>query len=134
MKIAVTLIDHITRSAVTEDGRHMVLAMRDTEANEIVLGIPSEQITKFIDLGARALSDSERVLHPGADPQARIPVTWWNLARGEPTGGFVLSLTFGSGGSLSFLLSQHMTYALLDTLRAHLESAPGGDPRSIGFG
>jgi hypothetical protein len=134
VKIAVTLIDHITRSVVTEDGRHMVLAMRDTEDNEIALGIPSEQITKFIDFWARALSDSEQILHPGAAPQARIPVTWWNLFCGDPNGGFVLSLTFGSGGSLSFVLSQHMTSALRDTLMAHLENAPRHNRRTIGFG
>lgn len=124
MNIAVTLIERIAASAVSADGRHMALTLHDKEANEIILGIPSEQVPCLIDHGARALCDSERILRPLPDRGAQAIVTWWNLARSVADGGFVLSLTFGSGGSLAFGLTEHMAAAMLETLRVHLEEAP----------
>jgi hypothetical protein len=40
----------------------------------------------------------------------------------DRSGDFVLSLTFGSGGSLDFALTERMASCLMDTLRFYVDS------------
>ena len=54
--------------------------------------------------------------------------TWWNLIRQGEEGNFVLSLTFGTGGALSFVLTDDMVARLKDTLHCLIgPAAPNGD-------
>ena len=109
MKIAATLIDEITGSAVTADGRHMALNLRDSEAREMTLGIPTEQLPCLIETPP-----------------------WWNLTWAGSGDGYLLDLTFGAGGELRFALSQPMARAMLATLQAHLDEAAVSG--IVGFG
>jgi hypothetical protein len=123
MRIPATLIEGFTYSGVSEDGCHMVLTLRDTAGEPITLGIPRERLAELIDRGARAIGDSERVLRGGRDLEPIFEVNWWALRRLGRDGSCVLSLTFGSGGQLSFALSRQMTIALRDSASALLENA-----------
>ena len=49
MRIPVMLIDRFTFSAVSENGYHMVLTLRDTAAEQITLAIPCERLPELID-------------------------------------------------------------------------------------
>jgi hypothetical protein len=121
MKIAVTMIDEISTSAVTEDGRHVAFTLRDSLGNFMTLGLPSEEVPNLIDHAACALSEKERIVRPDGDGSGRLAITWWNLIRNDRAGEFVLSLTFGAGGSLDFVLTEHMAASLKDTLRYYTE-------------
>ena len=123
MRVPVTLVDEIVHSVVSENGNHLVLTLAEADADRITLGIPCDQLPALIDLSARALADSERVLRRGWDPRTRVKATWWNLSCDDAPENLLLSLTFRSGGTLSFTLPGHMAAALWDGLTAHLQAA-----------
>jgi hypothetical protein len=66
--------------------------------------------------------NERRRLFRDADGNGARAVTWWNVLRDCRSGDFVLSLTFGSGGSLDFALTERMASCLMDTLRFYVES------------
>jgi hypothetical protein len=120
MKIAATMIDKVDRSAVTEDGRHVALTLRKPCGNLTTLGLPGEALPDLIDHAVRALSERRRLIRD-EDGNGAIAVTWWNVLRDGRSGDLVLSLTFGSGGSLDFALTERMASCLMDTLRFYTE-------------
>ncbi|HTB48117.1 MAG TPA: hypothetical protein VK741_31155 [Acetobacteraceae bacterium] len=122
MKIPAILIEGVTTSSVTEDGRYMALTLREPSGMSFTLGVPGGEVPHLIDRAARALSDRERILRP--DGSARFVATWWNLIRQGEEGNFVLSFTFGAGGALSFVLTDDMVARLKDTLCCLIGSAP----------
>ncbi len=122
MKIAATMIDRVAGSHVTDDGRHVALQLTDADGADLTLGLPGNEIPRLIDQLAHALGDRERLLRGGPDASPRQGVIWWNMTR-ERAGDFVLSLTFGTGGTLDFGLARPMAAAMFDTLRLHF-----GDP------
>jgi hypothetical protein len=134
MKIAVTMIDKVDRSAVTEDGRHVALTLRQPCGNLTTLGLRGEELPHLIDHAARALSERRRLFRD-ADGNGAIEVTWWNVLR-DGSGDLVLSLTFGSGGSLDFALTERMASCLIDTLRFYVEpeSPDNGQTRKTPMG
>lgn len=131
MRVAVTLIDRIVSSAVTDDGRHAVLRLADIDGHEVALGIPSEQILELINASARALTDSERMQGHGMVPAARTEVTWWTLHADETSEQLLLSLTFPAGARLCFVLPCEMALALSNDLAARLRKREAEQP---GFG
>jgi hypothetical protein len=114
MKIPVTMIERVADSAMTEDGHHMALTLRQPTGDFLTLGFPGDEVPRLIDRAARALSDRERILRP--DGSVRFAATWWNLIRQGEEGDFVLSFTFGTGGALSFVLTGDMAARLKETL------------------
>jgi hypothetical protein len=136
-KIAVTLIEHVLRSAVTADGRHAVLWLRTVDDGAMPLALPCEQVQLLIDRCALALSQSERISRSNSPPDDnKAAVDWWNASVDPQSRELTLDLTFGSGGTLSFALSERMANALLVTLRAHYEpTGPvGGVPDIMAMG
>lgn len=119
MKIAATMIDEVVISTVTSDGRHVVLTLREPCGNLMTLGVPSGVVPRLIDHAARALTARRRLLRGDDDGTGAIAVTRWNLLRDCQADGFVLSVTFGSGGTLDFALTKHMASCMMDTLRRH---------------
>ena len=118
--IAANIIESITGSVVTIDGRHMVLQFRTTDGDDIALGVPPKQIMQLIDHCAVSDVQCQRILHGGVE--SKVAVSWWNSTLDRESGEFILTLTFGKGGSLSFALNEHMAKALLATLRDHFEA------------
>jgi hypothetical protein len=119
MKIAATMIDEVVTSNVTSDGQHVALTLRESCGNLMTLGLPSEAVPRLIDHAARALTARRTLLRGDDEGNDAIAVTWWNLLRDRQTGGFVLSLTFGSGCTLDFALTERMASCMMDTLRCH---------------
>ncbi len=93
MQVAVTLIDRIVGSIVTDDGQHTVLTLADIDGQKITLGIPCARLPELINLSARALTDSERVQRQLVITPARAEVTWWTLHTDQTSGDLLLSLT-----------------------------------------
>ena len=112
------LIDRIIDLRVSEDGERVTLLMKDRTAGEAVLDLPFSQTARLVALASRALADRNRV-HAAFGPRARVDITWWNLQQ-NGSEGFLLSQTFGAGGSLSFDLSPHVASALLSVLNVLL--------------
>jgi hypothetical protein len=133
MKIAATMIDKVDGSAVTDDGRHVALTLREPCGNLTTLGLPGAALPGLIDHAVRALSERRRLFRD-EDGNGAIAVTWWNVLRDGRSGDLVLSLTFGSGGSLDFALTERMASCLMDTLRFYTEpkSPPYGQSRNNG--
>jgi hypothetical protein len=131
MRVAVTLIDRVVGSAVTEDGQHAVMRLVDVDGETITLGIPSAQLPDMINLSACVLAESERIQHQGVISSARTKVTWWTLHIDQESGDLLLSLTFGTGGTLCFSLPREMAAVLSDDLAARLERR---EPDQRGFG
>jgi hypothetical protein len=125
MKIAATMIDKVDRSAVTDDGRHVALTLRQSCGNLTTLGLPGAELPDLIDHAARAMSDRRRLFRD-EDGHGTIAVTWWNVRRDCRSGDLVLCLTFGSGGSLDFALTERMASCLMDTLRFYVGSGSAG--------
>jgi hypothetical protein len=123
-RIAAMMIDRVTRSLASSDGRHVVLQARTADGEDISFAIPREQIDTLIDHCAFGASQSEEILRSGLD--LRTAVRWWNSALDRESGGFRLALTFGSGGTVRFDFSEHMARALLATLRGSYEADAGG--------
>src|SRR5271169_6250803 len=118
-RVPVTMIESIAGSVVTTDGRHAVLEARTVDGIPLALGIPQDQILPLIDHCAYADAQCESVLRSNVSFRARVG--WWNSTMDSASGEFVLMLTFGKGGTLSFGLSERMAKALLTTLRNHFE-------------
>jgi hypothetical protein len=126
-KIAATIVKTIAGSTVTTDGCHMVLQLRTTDGDDLALGVGHAQLMELIDHCAAANVQCEDILCSGIERAA--PVSWWKSAVDPKSGEFILTLTFGKGGSLSFALTDHMTKALQETLRVRFEeSAPRAAP------
>lgn len=126
-RVSVTMIESIAGSVVTTDGCHAVLEARTVDGIHVALGIPRDQIAPLIDHCAYADAQCERVLRSNA--AFKTAVGWWDSALDPASGEFVLKLTFGRGGTLSFGLSEHMAKALLTTLRDRFE----GDAPDVVF-
>jgi hypothetical protein len=102
----------------------MVLRVRTTDGVDVALGVPRDQLMQLIDHCALSDRQCERILCSGVE--SRVAVSWWNSALDRESKEFVLTVTFGKGGSLSIALTEHMAKALLATLRTHFEAGALG--------
>ena len=119
--MAVTVIESILGSVATVDGRHAVLQARTTDDIVIALGVAREQLAHLIDHCAFSHAQCEKALRCGLDLTATA--SWWNGRLDRGSREFTLALTFGKGGTMSFVLTEHMAKALLATLQEHYEGA-----------
>ncbi len=118
-KLAVTVIESILGSVATTDGRHAVLQARTTDDHVIALGVASEQLANLIDHCAFSLAQCENARRSGLDLKAAA--RWWSGSLDRDTGDFTLTVTFGKGGTMSFVLGELMAKALLVTLQGHYD-------------
>lgn len=128
----VVAVDQVLDAMIADDARRIVLRLQDVGANEIALDLPLAQIPRLIACSSRLLSDSTRRQAPGSGLRARVDLTWWNLEP-DDRDGFLLSLNFGGGGSLSFDLSPHVAATLLAVLKAHFDEAMVSSIERRGF-
>ena len=132
MRVAVTLIDRILRSDVTEDGKHAVVTLSDVDDQLVTLGIPCGQLMGLINASARALNESYRVQRQDVSSTEFVGVTWWTLHTDKASGNLLLSLTFGTGGSLCFALPPEMAKALSNDLSARLAFSQAAEAHGFG--
>jgi hypothetical protein len=128
MKIAATMIEEVVTSTLTSDGQHVALTLRESRGNLMTLGLPSEAVPHLLDHAARALTARRTLLRGDDEENGAIAVTWWNLLRDCQADNFILSLTFGSGCTLDFALTERMASCMMDTLRCHVVTK-SADPR-----
>ena len=119
-KLAVTVIESILGSVATTDGRHAVVQARTADDLVIALGVAHEELEHLIDHFAFSHAQCERTRRSGLDLKATA--YWWNGRLDRASGEFTLTLTFGKGGTMSFVLTDLMARALLANLRGHYES------------
>jgi hypothetical protein len=116
--IEATVIETVIGSIVSEDGQHMLLKVRVPSGNEPVLAIPIEEATSLIDLAADALTQSDKVAGRGYENRRAFTAAWFEVGRDRSSGQATLSLTFGAGGVLTFLLPGSMPQQIHETLAA----------------
>jgi hypothetical protein len=114
-RIAVTLAENVVESTLALDGRHLVLWLRTKGDGSMPIALPCDQLPSLIDHCAQAL----------ALRKATVPVTWFNSSVDRQSQELTLALSFGQGGTLSFMLPPSMQQALRATLQA-VEEQPQG--------
>jgi hypothetical protein len=129
MRVAVTLIDHIVGAAATEDGRHMVLTLADSETERVALGIPSGLLPQLIDESARVLVESERARRDLQELPPSRGAIWCDLHRFE-NGSISLTFTLSGGGRLSFTMPGDLAERLHSALGTQLRADPEQSPTS----
>ncbi len=113
---AAVLIARIDAGRVTDDGGTLLVKARLADGQGIVLAVPADQLIALVDLAAMGHTQCKRLAGVSEDQREAYTTRWWELARDESTGSVILSLTFGSGGRLDFLLSDMMPAQMLETL------------------
>jgi hypothetical protein len=115
-RIAVTLVDYVVDAKLALDARHLVLWLR-TKGGAMPLAVPCEELPLVIDHCAQALAQRKARADLSCDLTI-VPVTWFNSSVDRQSHELTLALTFGHGGTLSFVFSEPMSHALHATLRA----------------
>lgn len=113
-------ISRIDGGQISDDGNFLLLKMTQADGSEIVLAIPSSQMTSLVDMSALGLAQAHKIKNPLSQEKVAYKASWWELGRDQPTESVILSLTFGAGGTLNFILPQPMPQAILDTLQVML--------------
>jgi hypothetical protein len=120
-RIAVTLAEHVVDSTLALDGRHLVLWLRTKSDGAMPIALPCDQLTSLIDHCAQGLAQHKARADLAPD-FATVPVTWFSPSLDLQSQELTLGLTFGQGGTLSFVFSAAMSHALRTTLQAIHES------------
>jgi hypothetical protein len=117
---AAVLVTKVEGAKVTRDGFYMLLKLSVLGNPPTVMAFPYDQLFGLADMAALAIAESAKARK--ANPYERSPytVSWWELSRHAMTGQAILSLTFGAGGRLDFLLPDPMPLYMHETLGALL--------------
>jgi hypothetical protein len=127
-------VQNVADAAVTADGKHVLLSLRDMNAHDLALRLPAHQVRRLVEVCALALTQVARQSHDIdsklLDTQGRFRIGFWKRIAGND-GGTTLSLTFESGGVLAFDLSAPVARSMFAAGSVALERSP---PGKIGFG
>lgn len=105
------------------------LMATDSDGKPVELVIPHDRILSLIDLATLAYSKGEKKLaRPNAKTKVGFDVTWWELSATKEGEHFLMTMTFGAGGTLTFGLKRAMTQLVLETLQVHLGGAAPTPP------
>jgi hypothetical protein len=107
--IAVTLAEQVVDSTLALNGHHLVLWLRTKEDGALPIALPCDQLPSLIDHCAQGLAQHR---------PAPMPVTWFSSSVDRRSRELTLALSFGQGGTLSFVFSEAMAQALRATLQA----------------
>jgi hypothetical protein len=122
---AAQLAAKVEASTVTDDGEHMLLKLTMADGAENLIAFPRDQIPSLANLAALSISQSEAAVKAEGEPAPAFVVSWWELGVEKESGRVVLSLTFGAGGKLRFLLPHPMPAHIHETLGVMLgKSSP----------
>jgi hypothetical protein len=113
---AAVVIATIEAGRVTDDGTALLLKVRQPDGRELILALPAAQLTALVDMAAMGHTECRRLAGVDPDQREAYATTWWELARDQASSSVILSLTFGSGGRLDFLLDGRMPAQMLETL------------------
>ncbi len=113
---AAQLAAKVEGSMTTDDGQHMLLKLTMADGAENVIAIPRDQIAALVDLAALGILQSETAVKADPTTRAAFRASWWELAVDAQSGQTLLSLTFGAGGRLHFLLPSPMPAHIHETL------------------
>ena len=99
---------------------------------EIILAIAPKELLKAFDCGAKSLIDADKLSGVSNDVRHGFAATWFELGKSQK-GNVLLTLTFGTGGSLSFELPEGMPDQIYETLAVRLgkSSLPTPDKSSL---
>ena len=118
----------IEGSTVTDDGHVFVLRLAMADGTENLIAFPRDQVPNLAELAALGIAQSDKILKVAPEAKGAFTVSWWTLGRDQKTGQVVLSLTFGAGGRLGFLLPNPMPEHIHETLGVMLEKSTPEKP------
>lgn len=112
----------IDEAVTSEDGGRIRIRMKLLAGEDAVLSLPSSEAVTLIDVTAAANTQSEIITENAELPAAGV--SWFELGEVEGGDELYLTLTFGSGGRLTFVLQRDMASQLAAALHTRL-SPPG---------
>jgi len=108
----------IDEAVATEDGGRILIRMKLLRGEDAVLSLPSSEAVTLIDVTAAANAQSDMITEATELPAAGV--SWFELGEVEGDDDLFLTLTFGSGGRLTFVLRRDMASQLAAALHARL--------------
>jgi len=113
-------IGRVAGGKITDDGQYLLLQTVQSDGQDIILALQREQLMPLVDMAALGFAQSNKALNVPSEQMAAFDVSWWEIGFDKATQRAVLSLTFGAGGRLDFLLAKGMPEQLFETLQAHV--------------
>ncbi len=108
----------IDEAVTTEDGERILIRMKLLRGEDAVLSLPSSEAVTLIDVTAAANAQSDIITETAELPAAGV--SWFELGEVEDGDELFLTLTFGSGGRLTFVLQRDMASQLAAALNTRL--------------
>jgi hypothetical protein len=108
----------IDEAVTTEDGERILIRMKLLRGENAVLSLPASEVVTLIDVTAAANAQSDIITSTTELPATSV--SWFELGEVENGDDFFLTLTFGSGGRLTFVLQRDMASQLAAALHSRL--------------
>jgi len=113
-------IKAVTGSVLTEDGQFMLLEVEQPDGNQVVLAFPRDQLFGLLDMTAVSITEASACDGSPADETMAFNSSRLEVGTDPEGGSPVLSVTFGSGGVLSFQMAPSSARRMLEALSAVL--------------
>jgi len=111
-------VQAIVGMKTADDGQNLILQLADTAGTAFHLAIPREQLLAFVDVAALSKEQGDKILKIDPNQRDAFKVETCEMSF-QPNKSLVLTLTFGMGGKLSFLLEGDIPPVMLEALRTH---------------
>jgi len=120
----------IRRATTADDGSTGVITFVQEGGAEFSLAFTPEQAMAIADLAAHTATECKKKRGDDPNIQRAFNVTWFVLGRDKASGAFVLTMTFGFGGQMSFKFGEGMARQIHETLSAMFGKFTQPMPRS----
>jgi hypothetical protein len=118
-QISAIPVQSLVGTMPTNDGEQVLIKLARAGGEEFVLAMTPAELLRLFDGGAKSIADATKQSRTPTGLKRPYRVTWFELGS-TTTGSVVLSLTFGSGGALSFELPGDMPAQIYETLAVGL--------------
>jgi hypothetical protein len=105
------------RGAISaDDGSMGVITFSQKDGAEFSVALTPNQAMKLVDLAAFLATDCAKKSGSNPTERAGFKATWFEVGTAKNAEGFILSLTFGAGGQLSFQFGESMAHTVHEAL------------------
>lgn len=113
-EIEAVTIESIAGAQVTDDGKTVLLCLKLPGDVEGLLALPVTEALRLVDATCGSIAAASKKIQGGKTVFA-TQATWFELGR-DAAGTAVLTMTFGSGGKMSFALPGQMPEQMFEVL------------------
>ena len=132
-EMGVLAVDKVLGVETSIDGEQVMINIRSL-GQDVHLTIPADQAAVLCDLAAKGGQDAARQKNKDPNIRPSFNVAWFEFGRvsdgGLDDGKLALSLTFGSGGTLTFILPDGMPEQMMAQLQPALRAKEPAEARA----